>query len=126
MMKLNTVRLALASVLAGLLVAAAPGAAMAKDKGSLAGQEGNKRYATQFGQTKGPCAQAYKDYVKAGGHSAYAQTHLSYDAEAFFCADSLNAPSQAAAEKQALERCNSVGKKYKVKTAGKCSIYASK
>ena len=125
-MKLNTVQLALASVLAGLLVAAVPGAAMAKDKGSLAGQEGKKRYALQFQQTKGPCQKAYKDYVAASGHSAYAQTHLSYDAEAFFCGPAYNAPTQQIAEERALASCNSVGKKYKVKTAGKCAIYTSK
>lgn len=118
-------RRALASVLAGLLVAAVPGATMAKDKGSLAGNEGKKRYAVQFAWTKGPCQDAYKGYVAASGHSAYAQTHLG-GVEAFYCADSLNAPSQAAAEKQALERCNSVGKTYKMKTTGKCAIYASK
>ncbi len=122
----NTLRLALASALAGLLVAAVPVAAMAKDKGSLAGNEGKKRYAAQFGQTTGPCKDAYKKYVAAPGHSAYAQTHVNFNVEAFYCADSLNAPSQAAAEKQALERCNSVGKKYKLKTTGKCAIYASK
>ncbi|PWK72647.1 hypothetical protein [Aminobacter sp. AP02] len=124
-MTLKTVQLALGSVLAGLLVAAMPGVAMAKDKGSLAGNEGKKRYATQFAWTKGPCQDAYKGYVAASGHSAYAQTHLG-GVEAFYCADSLNAPSQAAAEKQALERCNSVGKKYKMKTTGKCAVYASK
>ncbi len=124
-MRVNFVRSALASVLAGLLVAAAPGAAMAKDKGSLAGQAGKKRYATQFGNTTGPCQQAYKDYVAAPGHSAYAQTHIG-GVEAFYCAGSLNGPSAAATEKQALERCNSVGKKYKMKTTGNCAIYASK
>ncbi|WP_406872310.1 hypothetical protein WHT83_21150 [Aminobacter sp. P9b] len=124
-MKLNTMRLALASVLAGLLVAAMPGTAMAKDKGSLAGEAGNKRYPLQFGQTTGPCKKVYDDYVKAPGHSAYAQTHRG-GTEAFFCGPAYNAPSQKAAEEQALANCNSVGKKYKVKTTGKCAIYASK
>ncbi|WP_432287557.1 hypothetical protein SLT36_11565 [Aminobacter sp. BA135] len=124
-MKLKNMRLALASVLAGLLVAAVPGAAMAKDKGSLAGNEGKKRYPLQFQQTEGSCQGGYKKYVAAAGHSAYAQTHLGA-VEAFYCGASLNAPSQAAAEKQALERCNSVGKKYKMKTTGNCAIYASK
>ena len=121
----NTLRPALVSMLAGMIIAAAPSVAMAKDSGSLAGQAGKKRYATQFAWTKGPCQDAYKGYVAASGHSAYAQTHLG-GVEAFYCADSLNAPSQAAAEKQALERCNSVGKKYKMKTTGKCAVYASK
>lgn len=113
-------------MLAGMIIAALPGAAMAKDAGSLAGQVGKKRYAAQFSMTKGPCQKAYKDYVAAPGHSAYAQTHLSYDAEAFFCGRAYNAPSQKAAEERALADCNSLGKKYKVKTAGNCSIYASK
>jgi hypothetical protein len=124
-MKLKIMRPALASVLAGLLVAAVPVAAMAKDKGSLAGQAGNKRYPLQFQQTEGPCQKAYKEYVAAPGHSAYAQTHLGA-VEAFYCGASINGPSQAAAEKQALERCNSVGKKYKLKTTGNCAVYASK
>ena len=121
----NTLRLALASALAGLLVVAVPAGAMAKDKGSLAGQAGKKRYPAQFGNTTGPCKDAYKKYVAAGGHSAYAQTHLGA-VEAFYCAVSLDGPSQAATEKQALERCNAVGKKYKMKTTGNCAIYASK
>ncbi|MBT1156423.1 hypothetical protein J1C56_12560 [Aminobacter anthyllidis] len=124
-MKLKTVQLALASVLAGLLVAAVPVAAVAKDKGSLAGQAGKKRYPLQFQQTEGPCQKAYKEYVAASGHSAYAQTHLGA-VEAFYCGVSLNGPTAQATEKQALERCNSVGKKYKLKTTGKCAIYASK
>lgn len=124
-MKLKSTRPAFLTMLAGMLIAALPGAAIAKDKGSLAGQEGKKRYAVQFAWTKGPCQDAYKGYVAASGHSAYAQTHLG-GVGAFYCADSLNAPSQAAAEKQALERCNSVGKTYKMKTTGKCAVYASK
>ncbi|MDR7219792.1 hypothetical protein [Aminobacter aminovorans] len=124
-MKLKIMRPALASVLAGFLVAAVPVAAMAKDRGSLAGQAGNKRYPLQFQQTEGPCQKAYKEYVAAPGHSAYAQTHLGA-VEAFYCGASINGPSQAAAEKQALERCNSVGKKYKLKTTGNCAVYASK
>ena len=52
---------------------------------SLAGKVGDQRYAAQFGDTTGGCKDAYKQYVAAPGHSAYAQTHVSYDAEAFFC-----------------------------------------
>ncbi|GAA4117841.1 hypothetical protein GCM10023067_22130 [Aminobacter aganoensis] len=118
-------RLALASVLAGLLVVAVPDAAMARDKGSLAGKEGDKRYPLQFGNTTGPCQKVYKDYIAAPGHSAYAQTHRG-STEAFFCGPAYNAPTQKAAEERALANCNSVGKKYKVKTTGKCAIYASK
>lgn len=121
-MILKSLRPAFVVMLAGILVAAAPLAASAE---SLAGKVGDQRYAAQFGQTKGPCQQAYKDYVAASGHSAYAQTHRA-ETEAFFCGRSYNAPTQKAAEERALADCNSVFTKYKVKTAGRCTVYASK
>ncbi|MEJ6783814.1 hypothetical protein [Aminobacter sp. Piv2-1] len=124
-MGLKFVRLASASMLAGVIVAAALAPAMAKDAGSLAGKVGTKRYPLQFQQTEGPCQKTYKEYVAAAGHSAYAQTHLG-NVEGFYCGASINGPSQQATEKQALERCNSVGKRYKLKTTGNCSIYVSK
>jgi hypothetical protein len=46
--------------------------------------------------------------------------------EAFFCGRAFNAPTQKEAEKRALANCQSVFKKYKVKTTGPCTIYASK
>jgi hypothetical protein len=112
-------------ICAGLLDAiAASGIAHAE---SLAGKVGEKRYFAQFPTgVKGPCQKAYKDYVAASGHSAYAQTPFSWGVEAFFCGRAYNAPSQEAAEKHALENCNSVFKLYKVKTVGSCQIYASK
>lgn len=116
-------RPACAVMLSAALAASLPLAASAE---SLAGKVGDQRYPAQFGQTRGPCQQAYKDYVAASGHSAYAQTHVSYDAEAFFCGRAYNAPTQKAAEEKALSDCNAVFKKYKVKTAGNCTIYASK
>ncbi|MDI6027098.1 hypothetical protein QBK99_12955 [Corticibacterium sp. UT-5YL-CI-8] len=122
-MILKSLRPAFVSMLAGILVAAVPLAASAE---SLAGKVGDRRYPAQFGQTKGPCQQAYKQYVAASGHSAYAQTHINYDAEAFFCGSFYNAPTQKAAEERALADCNSVFTKYKVKTAGRCTVYASK
>ena len=93
---------------------------------SLAGKVGDQRYAAPFGDTVGPCQKAYEDYVKAAGHSAYAQTHKSYNVEAFFCGRAYNAPSQKEAERRALENCNATFKKYKVTTTGRCTIYASK
>jgi hypothetical protein len=123
-MKLICMRPAIASMLAGAMLAAAPGAAIAE---SLAGQIGKKRYPVQFhpGMT-GPCQKVYKAYIAAPGHSAYAQTPLRYGVEAFFCGKAFNAPSQKAAEERALENCRSVGKKYKVKIAGSCAVYVSK
>ncbi|MGF7004653.1 hypothetical protein [Aminobacter sp. BE322] len=125
-MGLKFVRLASVSMLAGVIVAAALAPAMAKDAGSLAGKVGTKRYPAQFGQSGGPCKKAYQEYVAAPGHSAYAQTAVSYNVEAVFCGRAYNAPSQKVAEEQALANCNSVGKKYKLKTTGNCSIYVSK
>ncbi|GLS32969.1 hypothetical protein SAMN04488498_108174 [Mesorhizobium albiziae] len=123
-MGLKYVRPAIASMLAGMMLVATPGAGMAE---SLAGKIGNKRYPVQFtpGMT-GPCQKVYKDYIAAPGHSAYAQTPLRDGVEAFFCGRAFNAPSQKAAEERALENCRSVGKKYKVKIAGACAVYVSK
>lgn len=120
-MKLKFVRPACIALLAGMF--ALPTGASAE---SLAGQVGDKRYPGHFAWTTGPCEKAYRDYVKAAGHSAYAQTHRGGRAEAFFCGRFYNAPSQKEAEKRALADCNSLFKKYKVKTAGPCTIYASK
>lgn len=122
-MTLKSVRPAYVWMLAGMVTAILTSTATAE---SLAGEEGHKRYPLQFGQSTGPCEKAYKDYVAAPGHSAYAQTHRSFNVEAFFCGPAYNAPSQKVAEEHALANCNSVGKKYKLKTMGKCAIYASK
>jgi hypothetical protein len=94
---------------------------------SLAGKIGDKRYSVQFPVgVKGPCQKAYKDYIAAAGHSAYAQTPLSWGVEAFFCGRAYNAPTQKAAEQRALADCQSVFKLYKVKTVGSCKVYVSK
>lgn len=122
-MRLKSVRPAFVWMLAGMIVALAPGLATAE---SLAGKVGKKRYAAQFGNTEGPCQKAYQEYIAAPGHSAYAQTHVSYAVEAFYCGRAFNAPTQKAAEEHALANCNSTGKKYKLKVAGGCAIYASK
>lgn len=115
-------KIAIALLAATLLVA---GPALAAE--SLAGKIGTKRYAVQFPSgMKGPCQKLYKDYIAASGHSAYAQTPLSYMAQAMFCGRAYNAPSQKEAEKRALADCNSVGTKYKLRVAGGCEIYVSK
>lgn len=114
----------LASALCGLL--AMSGAASAE---YLSGQVGDKRYAVHFpaGQ-RGPCKSIWEAYIKAPGHSAYAQTPNVYAAgsQAVFCGRAFNAPSQKAAEERALASCSSTGTKYKVKLSGRCEIYASK
>lgn len=115
-----------ATLAAALVCAVAIPVAQAQ---SLAGQVGDKRYSTNFPPSpKDPCKLAYKAYVAASGHSAYAQTvsgRMAH-AEAFFCGMARNAPSQKAAEERALADCKRVGQKYKVKTAGRCEVYASK
>ena len=111
------------SVLVASFLAAGPTLAAE----SLAGQIGTKHYAVRFPSgMKGPCQKLYKDYIAASGHSAYAQTPLSYMAQAMFCGRAYNAPSQKEAEKRALADCNSVGTKYKLRVAGGCEIYVSK
>jgi hypothetical protein len=120
MMK-SCLRAALAILAASILVA---GPVQAE---SLAGKIGKKRYPVQFPVgMKGPCQQVYEAYIAAPGHSAYAQTPLSYSVEAFFCGRAFNAPSQKEAERRALADCNSVGTKYKLKVAGACAVYVSK
>jgi hypothetical protein len=122
MQKPSILKTTLSLVAASLLLA---GPALSAE--SLAGKVGTKRYAVQFPPgMQGPCQKLYKDYIAASGHSAYAQTPLSYTAEAFFCGRAFNAPSQKEAEKRALADCNSVGTKYKLKVAGGCEIYVSK
>jgi hypothetical protein len=95
---------------------------------SLSGQKGDVRYRVQFPNPKDACKKAYDAYVAASGHSAYAQTPSGRfaNAEAFFCAVVRNAPSQKAAEERVLVDCKRTGEKYKVKTAGRCEVYASK
>lgn len=96
---------------------------------SLSGQEGKKRYVTRFSSSpKDPCKLAYKAYVAASGHSAYAQTPGGYStyAEAYFCGIARNAPTIKAAEERALADCKRVGDKYKVRISGRCEVYASK
>lgn len=118
-----SVRWASVSMLAGFVLSLAPATAFAE---SLAGSAGKVRHQPRFANTEGVCQDVYKAYVGASGHSAYAQTHLSFNVEAFFCGHSFNAPSQKVAEERALENCNAAFKYYKLSSAGRCTIYASK
>jgi hypothetical protein len=122
-MKLGTCRRA-ASIVAGLLMVAAPSAAMA---GSLAGSKGDVRYPINIPTgTTGGCGKIYAAYLAAAGHSAFAATPIVPASEYFVCGVKLNAPSQKAAEDLALKSCQTSKSKYKVTVAGACSLAASK
>ncbi|RWF76787.1 MAG: hypothetical protein EOS26_11170 [Mesorhizobium sp.] len=125
-MRLRLFQKTTASILAGLLILAAPGVGTAE---SLAGSKGDRRFAVHFppGST-GDCPKAYKAYVAASGHSAYATSFYSRVVDLYIiCGSRLNAPSQKAAEEMALRNCQSGLTRWKVKTAsGGCAIAASK
>ncbi|TIM70181.1 MAG: hypothetical protein E5Y60_14435 [Mesorhizobium sp.] len=114
------------SVLSTLLILATPGVGAAE---SLAGNKGDRRFAVNFpaGST-GDCPKAYKSYVAASGHSAYATTFYSRVSDLYIiCGSTLNAPSQQAAEERALRNCQAGLTRWKLKTAaGGCAIAASK
>ncbi|WP_352782798.1 hypothetical protein [Mesorhizobium sp. M0643] len=111
-------------LLAGLLILVTPGIGAAE---SLAGSKGDSRFPVYFAPgTIGGCGKNYKDYVAAGGHSAYAMTPFNWATEFTICGAYLNATSQKAAEALALKSCQSARSKYKVTTAGACAIAASK
>ena len=113
-----------ASILAGFLIFAAP---YAEAGGSLAGSKGDVRYPVYFPLgTRGGCGKAYKDYIAASGHSAYASTPIAVMTEYFICGVFVNAKSQQAAEDMAMRSCQGGLKKYKFQTSGACSIAASK
>lgn len=115
---------AAASILAILLIFSTAGASPAE---SLAGNKGHVRFPVfRSPGTTGGCGKNYNEYVAARGHSAYAMTPFNWSAEYTICGVSLNAQSQQAAEAKALKLCESGLKKWKVSTAGACSIAASK
>lgn len=96
---------------------------------SLAGKVGDKRYAVRHSDhPQDQCGRAYKRYVAASGHSAYAQTPFvsGMTADAFFCATALNVSSQKVAKERALADCKAVVKKYRMKAGGACEVYVSK
>lgn len=114
------------SVCALLAVGLLLGGASSVFAEGLAGTIGDKRYPIQFpmGETD-QCAKAYKDYVNVNSHAAYAQTPSAFPAEGFFCAASVGRTT-AEAEKEALENCRSLFKRYKMSVTKNCQIYASK
>lgn len=124
-MKLRHLNAAATAVLAGLLLAAAPGTATAA---SLAGSKGDVRFnPTLPGGAKDECTKAFKAYVAAGGHSAYATTAFVRVMDGYIiCGAHLNAQSQKAAEQLALKSCQATRSHYKVAAMGVCEIAASK
>ena len=119
----NSRRTAMA-ILAGLLMIVSSGFGMAA---SLAGSEGDKRFPPNLGDSKSPCAKAYKAYVAASGHSAYATTPYSRVVSLYIlCGAQLNAPSQKVAEGLAMKSCAATRAHYKVTNGGACEIAASK
>lgn len=93
--------------------------------GGLSGKLGDVRHSVLFlAGMIGGCKSAYDQYVRASGHSAYASTPM-YETEEFHCGAAMNAGSQKAAEKTALESCERAKRKYKLAT-GPCIIYMSK
>jgi hypothetical protein len=125
-MKSTLIKRAAISLLAGLIIVAAPSLGAAE---SLAGKIGDSRFAVNFppGSTGG-CLKTYRDYVAASGHSAYATTFYSRVEDLYvICGAKMNAPTQKAAEDGALRSCQAGIKKWKVKIAGGgCGIAASK
>lgn len=93
--------------------------------GGLSGKLGDVRYGVTFmSGVTGGCKNLHDQYVRASGHSAYASTPM-YAWDAFHCGAGINAGSQKAAEKNALDSCNRAKKRYKPVT-GPCTIYMSK
>jgi hypothetical protein len=125
-MKSTIIKWAATSVLAASLISATPGISAAE---SLAGKIGDSRFVVNFppGSTGG-CQKAYRNYVAASGHSAYATTFYSrVDNLYVICGTKVNAPTQKAAEDSALRSCQAGIKKWKLNIAsGGCGIAASK
>jgi hypothetical protein len=123
-MKTTNFRRPAIAVLAGLLMITSSGFGVA---GSLAGSEGDKRFPPNLGVPKSPCDKAYKAYVAASGHSAYATTPYSRVVSLYIlCGAQLNAPSQKVAEALAMKSCVATRAHYKVTNGGACEIAASK
>ena len=124
-MKSAYIKRTMVSLLAGLLLATAPGVGAAA---SLAGSKGEVRFSPYLpGHSKDPCTKTFKAYVAAGGHSAYATTpYIRVRDGAIICGAGLNAKSQAAAEELAMKSCLATRAYYKVNSGGTCEIAASK
>ncbi|WP_292545796.1 hypothetical protein [Mesorhizobium sp.] len=124
-MRLHIFQKTTMSLLAGLLILAAPGIGAAE---SLTGNKGDTRFHPFLPRNaKDPCTKAYNAYVAASGHSAYATTPYSRVISLYIiCGSRLNAPSQKAAEELALKSCQATRNSYKVTTGGGCEVAASK
>ncbi|MBZ9996024.1 hypothetical protein [Mesorhizobium sp. BH1-1-4] len=125
-MRLKYCRIVGASTLSIPLIFAAT---VSSPAGSLAGSKGEVHFAPTLGSDpKSQCNVAYKAYIAASGHSAYATTFYSRVVDLYIiCGTKLNAPSQKAAEETALRSCQAGLARWKVKTAsGGCAISASK
>lgn len=119
-----------AALCAGLMLLFALSATA--DAASLAGQVGDKRRSQVLpARVTGSCGQAWKAYVAASGHSAYASTRYAgpfarQHQEAIYCGIDRNASSRKVAEQRAIARCEAAKKKYKMRSVGPCEIVASK
>lgn len=124
-MILKYCRKPVASILAGFLIFIAPAA---QAGGSLAGSKGDVRFSpVPPSSLKDPCNKAYKAYVAASGHSAYATTGFIRVMDGYvLCGAKYNAPSQQAAEDLAMRSCQSGLAHYKVAAGSQCQIAASK
>lgn len=113
-----------ASITATLLVLAT----VCSVAGSLAGSEGDKRFSPLLpGSAKDPCTKAYKAYVAASGHPAYATTSFVRVRDGYvLCGAPYNASSQRAAEDMAMKSCQAARAHYKVAAGGTCQIAVSK
>ncbi|RUX30010.1 hypothetical protein EOA13_11540 [Mesorhizobium sp. M7A.F.Ca.US.011.01.1.1] len=122
-MKLKYCQRTAASILSVFLILTSTGIGSAE---SLAGRKGDVRFPPTLGS--GECNVAYKGYVGASGHSAYATTFYSRVVDLYIvCGTKLNAPSQKAAEETALRNCQAGLTRWKLKTAsGGCAISSSK
>ncbi len=112
-------------MLAGSLAVTVSGVAAAR---SLAGNKGDVRFHPYvMGSLMAPCTKAYKAYVAASGHSAYATTpYIRVTSSYIVCGSRLNAPSQKAAEEAALKSCQAAVTSHRFTTGGRCQIAASK
>lgn len=124
-MRFASFKLATTGALAGLLIVAASGIGIA---GSLSGSVGDKRFSPVLPSSlKDPCNKAYKAYIAASGHSAYATTGFIRVMDGYvLCGAKYNAPSQQAAEDLAMKSCQSGLAHYKVAAGSQCQIAASK
>lgn len=93
---------------------------------SLAGDKGDVRRSPFFSAyATGGCGKAWKKYIAASGHSAYALTQRSREGYTL-CGAAYGAGTQQAAEGRALASCEAARKKFKVGVVGRCEIGASK